>query len=452
MVDRARIKETKEEVYAGDLLRRVLDREDPLNTDIVYYQTNYICLLCNGVMTPVAIKEDRKQNSPAPHFKIKGKHDHNCSFGEYEQLKKEYKKGNKKKQISNNGIFPCPYPDVLDLPELINVSDRTKDTASIGKAEIDISNTNIRVKSIQLLVEHYLLFSNDRDRLVQLHVPQVDVRSYHKVFQRICYRENYYFDLPRIYFGKLLYRKKEINDRTIKLYFTEGIWENKKPIQTMFIEIDISSWEFGEKKNIKTQIEYFFRKRARSNSSLWLFFLGQQDPENNFKFRLLKNDYRLVDCVLGDSLNEEPESDIATPVNAILKDEREYIEKPQLRKKIAKNNNTKPTKQARTTKIVKKKQYQPTRKELSPEKIVRNSQDKITSSSQNTLYDLNKQSYLPYEINPSQSRRKARLKAKNQNIFNNRIFNSIWYFVKSTGKKILSLLFSFWQKNSKKSR
>ena len=156
--------------------------------------------------------------------------------------------------------------------------------------------------------------------------------------------------------------------------------------------------------------------------------------------------------MLGDSLNQEPESDIATPVNAILKDEREYIEKPQLRKKIAKNNNTKPTKQARTTKIVKKKQYQPTRKELSPEKIVRNSQDKITSSSQNTLYDLNKQSYFPYEINPSQSRRKARLKAKNQNIFNNRIFNSIWDFVKSTGKKILSLLFSFWQKNSKKSR
>ncbi|NJL11482.1 MAG: hypothetical protein HC908_18790 [Calothrix sp. SM1_7_51] len=80
----------------------------------------------------------------------------------------------------------------------------------------------------------------------------------------------------------------------------------------------MSSWSDSQKAVFQRQIdscilEYKETRESGLQIQPWLFFLGQQERENLLRFRLLKNDYRLVCCLLNNSPFKEPKSQIAVP-------------------------------------------------------------------------------------------------------------------------------------------
>lgn len=77
----------------------------------------------------------------------------------------------------------------------------------------------------------------------------------------------------------------------------------------------MSSWLKASKTLLRHQIEISIQEynEAKNNPSKpqpWLFFLGYQ--ENDLNFRLLNDDYRLVCCLINASLRKEPYSTIAS--------------------------------------------------------------------------------------------------------------------------------------------
>lgn len=106
-----------------ELLRRVLDEEDPLDAYTVY-TTQFICLSCEAIKKPVAIKPGMKLS---PHFRLQGEHESGCDVDGYEQLVKS----EQKRPVSSPTGFPVPYPNKLRLPILRRVTDSSTSQAPL---------------------------------------------------------------------------------------------------------------------------------------------------------------------------------------------------------------------------------------------------------------------------------------------------------------------------------
>lgn len=310
--DSARDKKTLEEVDALELLKRILNEEDPLDVNTVY-TTVFICLGCNAIKKPIAIKPDMKLS---PHFRLQDKHEPGCDIDGYEQL---IKKG-RKSPVSSEMGFPVSYPNKLRLPILRKVTDNINLQASV-EAKYDDSalnsdeyqatgkNHNLTVTTIRRLVTHFTSFTHVKDRNLRLSVPGVEVKTYAEVFQKPRYQPDFYYNKTRIYFGKLFYNGILIYKEGVRLSLTEGRWENKKPVENLYLEIDTRSWSKAQKLVLEREIQFYTEQIKKQRNSdlkvqLWLFFLGQQNSDNDRKFRLLIDDYRLICFHISNFLQE----------------------------------------------------------------------------------------------------------------------------------------------------
>jgi len=132
--DGTRDKKTLEEVDALELLKRILNEDDPLDVNTVY-TTEFICLDCNAIKKTIATKPDMKL---FPHFRLQGKHEPGCDINGYERLMKKGRKGS----VSSEMGFPVSYPNKLRLPILRRVTDTSSLQNSVA-TEHDDSALNI---------------------------------------------------------------------------------------------------------------------------------------------------------------------------------------------------------------------------------------------------------------------------------------------------------------------
>jgi hypothetical protein len=317
MPDSAREEFTLEELDAADLLSRILDPKDDFNLERLAAMS-FICLGCPGKATPVAIKPDMQVS---PHFRIP-QHKLGCDVDGYEKLVKS----RSRKQVSTPTGFPVPYPSKLHLPlerEVVNEFSAHQPPSYIPQDDLlDRSKRHQpdkfhhhTVTSIKRLVRHFVSFPHPFDRRLPLDVPGVRGNTYAQIFQRLSHEIEACFGEPKIYFGKLLYTGIRFGDDRICLPLTDGLWENQRPVKTIFLEINATSLSQARRKVLQTEVKVCINDRheqqrkypnKRPKVEVWLFFLGQQDPTNEFRFRLLQEDHRLVHCVVSNSLQEEP--------------------------------------------------------------------------------------------------------------------------------------------------
>ncbi len=321
--DSARDKKTLQEVDALELLKRILNEEDPLDVNTVY-TTEFICLGCNARKKPIALKPEMKLS---PHFRLQDEHESGCDVDGYEQLIKKARKGS----VSSERGFPVSYPNKLRLPVLrkvtnsntsqISSTNEYDDNSTLDTSEYQETGKNhdSTVTTIRRLVTHFTSFTHTNDRSLRLSVPGVEVKTYAEVFQKPRYQPTFYYNQTRIYFGKLFYNGILICNEGVRLPLTEGRWENKKPVENLYLEIDTRSWSKAQRQVFGREIQFYTEqiKEQRSSDSkaqLWLFFLGQQNQDNNRKFRLLIEDYRLI-CFYISSCLQENYSNISIPCN-----------------------------------------------------------------------------------------------------------------------------------------
>jgi hypothetical protein len=79
------------------------------------------------------------------------------------------------------------------------------------------------------------------------------------------------------------------------------------------------SWSKAQRQVFGRETQFYTEQIKEQRSSdlkaqLWLFFLGQQNQDNNGKFRLLIEDYRLI-CFHINSCLQENYSPISIPCN-----------------------------------------------------------------------------------------------------------------------------------------
>ena len=298
-MDSARKRETGEEIVAEELLAQAL--QGLVDVDAMHF----ICLGCDAVMEPVACKSRMKTR---PYFRAKGNHSSDCDIDGYEKLAKI----GQLERVSNSDGFPVSYPNKLKLAEVREVVSsnnsnkqanilRNKSVTLTSKTEGTGKKHSRTAETIQPLARHYILFPHDRHLL--LYVPEVNDSNYANVFQRLYYKEKFYYTQNKIYFGQLLFKNCLITNNSMRLPFTAGIWDdNRKPQKTYFLSVDLSSWSQSKKNYISLQIKYCIEEARDSlketmKIKAWLFFLGKQDENDLFKFNLLTNDHRLICCL-----------------------------------------------------------------------------------------------------------------------------------------------------------
>lgn len=313
MPDSARHKETGAEVYTIDLYHEI--RADPSTAERIK-KTEYICLFCNAPMEPVAILPN---SIPVPYFRIKKNYQHEvgCFIYGYEQLVNK----RRKKPASTPSGFPCGYPNRLCLITSREITNNK--SPSVEKKEAAISqsnyhnltnkNRNWEVKTIAPLVKQFVNLTHPIDRALHLYVPGVSATTYGGVFQKVVYRKTYQYNSTKIYFARLQYKFPiNFNNTKIKIPLFEGNWQQGQFTEQYFLEIDTSSWPESHKDVLKRQINACLleikERKNEKNAQPWIFFLGQQATDGSCTFRLLKNDYKLIYCLVDDALSTERNS------------------------------------------------------------------------------------------------------------------------------------------------
>jgi hypothetical protein len=253
-IDTARYCESEEEIDIDDLEQEVF--RTGINSKIIRQTRCFKCLGCELRLTPKAI--DGVENRKSAHFAVKRKHDDHepiCDIGGY--LRFISAKDRKGLYVKGSG-FPYGYPSKLEL------TDETKGgsglppggeptggdgSGSIGGNGLTAKGKHNRtVKTLKLLVKHFVAFPEPEFRQSVLTVPGIGVSTYEKAFQCLKWRSGYEYRSVRIYYAEILWRNTLVAKNKIIIPTIEGKWEEGVPPKpSIHLEIDISQYSETQK-------------------------------------------------------------------------------------------------------------------------------------------------------------------------------------------------------------
>ncbi len=317
-------------VEAAFMLQQVIDGE---LTKQEVKDAPYHCCGCMLKLTPVAIWPNAQKT---PHFREQGNHEPGCQSKAI--WAEERKRLEKKKEVdsfksSTSPLNEHPSKLVLDTektpPNKVGSSTSRRFENEDGDNDFhgarQGNNHEFEVYSVSPLVKDFLDFPADRNR--PLLIPGVEVRTYAQIFQRLRHRSGYCFDKTRIYFDKFYYQSEiDFENELIILRLMSGEWEKDKfdkdrQKNGFCIEMNTKKWAASEKNDLKTKIQDIraeIRKPILKNEKrkyIWLFFLGQQPSNDEFKFKLLLDSSKLIHFQASNLPNIEPFSRIYTEIS-----------------------------------------------------------------------------------------------------------------------------------------
>jgi hypothetical protein len=311
----------------GDIVEAAFMLQQVINGELTKQEVKaelYHCCGCMLKLTPVAIWPNSQKT---PHFREQGKHEPGCESKKI--WAEEQKKREKKEEVDSIKLPRSPlnkHPNKLVLDTEKTPPNKSGASTAHRSENEDEGNDSYGVKqgnnhefevySISPLVKDFLDFPTDRNR--PLLIPGVEVRTYIQIFQRLRYRTGFYFDKTRIYFDKFYYQNDlDFESESIILHLMSGDWEKDeldryRRKDGFYVEIDIKKWTALEKNDLKAKIQDVKAEickpslRKEQRKYIWLFFLGQQYSNNEFKFRLLLDSSRLIHFQVSNLPNNEP--------------------------------------------------------------------------------------------------------------------------------------------------
>lgn len=312
-------------VVDADILKQsIIDKNDPLTRQDVD-NGSYICLYCDAKVHPAAIGFTKpgtdEEYRVSPYFSLYDGESHNEDECNY--LKRNNSSGT---NARDEGLERKPserYPNRLSLDWL----DPPKQEISGGRNGIHGENdhlpdsenstlySNWTTKSIAPLVNHFLPLQN---RQSHLFVPGIEGTTYNKVFENLCFAENFDQKELRIYFSQIIYKK---TSRTIsnifRFYLTDGTYDDNSHTPTVKAElvVDANKWMSRDIQELKSKIlsitasadELRHQGNLKKGKALpWIFFLGYAKSENDSSPKLLADDFRLIELCVTEKLNDVP--------------------------------------------------------------------------------------------------------------------------------------------------
>jgi hypothetical protein len=211
-IDTARYCESNEEVDIDDLEQEVF--RTSINSKVIRHTRCFKCLGCELRLTPKAI--DGVENQKSAHFAVKHKHDDHesiCDIGGYLR----FINAKDRKGLYDQGSgFPYGYPSKLEL------TDRTpggsgpppggEPTGGDGSGRPGSNGLtakgkhNRTVKTLKLLVKHFIAFPEPEFRRSALTVPRIGVSTYAQAFQYLKWQPGYEYRAVRIYYAEVLWK------------------------------------------------------------------------------------------------------------------------------------------------------------------------------------------------------------------------------------------------------
>jgi hypothetical protein len=311
------------EVDADLLKQRVLDHNDPLDQKAVK-DARYICYCCKTRVRPVAIglyrpgTTRRYKNQPSFALYRNEFHEEGCGY-----IKQT---NDSEVDIDHEGVERIPlgrYPSRLSLDWLNLLNDINTGSGSrthVFDVESNIwrdpnSTRDWAPSNIRPLVKHFLEPENRDHRLI---VPNVDVKTYDRVFEKIYFVEDFIQNNLRIYFSQFIYSRISILNKIFTFLLTDGSYESDvgTPMVKLRLVVDARNWAEQDIRSLITKVfnlrdeahQLRDKRELQKGKSLpWIFFLGFAKPKNGLP-SLLCDDLRLIELCITDKLNDIPEN------------------------------------------------------------------------------------------------------------------------------------------------
>jgi hypothetical protein len=323
-IDTARYCESNEEIDIDELEEEVATKG--ITPKEIRDTRCFKCLGCELRLDPRAI--DRSVNQVSAYFKVKingTEHEPMCDIGGY--LRFISAKDRKGLHVQGSG-FPYGYPSKLEL------TDETREDSGAppsgeptggdgsgrtgGNGFTAKGKHNRTVKTLKLLVKHFMAFPEPEFRQSALTIPGIGASTYENAFQCLKWRPGYEYRSIRIYFAEILWKNTLVAKNKIIIQTIEGEWEGgNPPKQSIYLEIDISRYSETQKELTRKWVNQCIntaKSRDDTKAKLWLFFLGNQVEGDTFKFQLYKNDFRTFFVVNDNSFRKGFASSIAVRI------------------------------------------------------------------------------------------------------------------------------------------
>ncbi|MFQ3215333.1 MAG: hypothetical protein ACI9C9_002879 [Marivirga sp.] len=295
-MDEAKIRETAEIVTGEDLW--YMNQIDTKSFECIYCGVDYIA--CSFI---------QNEHKRRPYFRLHNGTIHkkdNCAYQHSDAIKL---KGQEQRLTTEDG-FPLPYPSKFKLPKPLHAPNLTTleggdlaeptNTDLGGKASLQYQGPNQQhqyvTDSFRAIVSHYVNFPNDRS--LSLEFEGVIGNTYQSCFKSLIQpsldQKPIIQEINKINLTVASWKSPTLDGNLLQIVCNNGLWVDKKPIEKFIIEINVAYWP----KRAVNAFLYEYKKalheiRGKKGKKLLIFFLGEQDTQDNL-YRFFANDYRLL--------------------------------------------------------------------------------------------------------------------------------------------------------------
>jgi hypothetical protein len=295
-MDEAKVIETGEIITGEDLW--YMDEIDAKSFECIYCGIDYIA--CSYM------KDVHKHR---PYFRLRNGTIHkvdNCGYQHSDAIKL---KGQEQRLTTKDG-FPLPYPSKFKLPKPLgapslaipedDTSAEPTNTDPKDRAPVQYQGPSQQhqyvTDSFRAIVGHYVNFPNDRS--LPLEFEGVKGNTYQSCFKSLIQpsldQKPIIQEKNKINLTVASWKSPTLDGNLLKIICNNGLWIDKKPIEKFIIEINVTYWP----KRALDAFLYEYKKalheiRGKKGKKLLIFFLGEQDTQDNL-YRFFANDYRLL--------------------------------------------------------------------------------------------------------------------------------------------------------------
>ncbi|HEX8178640.1 MAG TPA: hypothetical protein VF525_03770 [Pyrinomonadaceae bacterium] len=295
------------------------------------HNQRFECHACRVTLLPASYV--KKVNKKRPYFRLfeYTYHDKNCGA---ERAKKAKGKARIQSVTTEEG-FPYPYPNELvldDDPRPVRVTvggvvcpnipwsviDRPQGGAGASES---LKRHNHTTRTIRPLAQTYIDFPHDRQYL-QVRVPGVSGSNYELVFRYLFYTDGSSFSESKIFYGSIRFSRIRVQEDFAEVELSEGRWEKQEGrntlVRPLVVRINTKGWPKLMRDSLLDEIEVTRKEiieahgKGDKKTKGWLFFIGQQDPVNEFLFHA--NDHRLI-CCIADVMEKKSRPVLSPPPN-----------------------------------------------------------------------------------------------------------------------------------------
>ncbi|QEL56034.1 hypothetical protein [Chromobacterium paludis] len=271
-------------------------------------QERYICRGCGIKVTPASYKPT---NKPRPYFAAKLGHYDNCDVEGEEKL---VKRGQSERLTHPLNGFPASYPSrlvLLDDREIVDAGasgvagTKTSVQGSHGSTGTVPSHPRRRsANTIRPICRAFINLPYDRD--LPLEIPGVNGTDFQSVFKRLRSNGLQRYPGTHIFYAPIRWSQPIETDEFLEVLLDAGEREpggRLIPEKAHRLRIDWHDWSEFKRRSVRNEMAVGKQEaiEARKNNKKingWVFFLGQQDPDDISLFQV--SDHRLVCCLHGE--------------------------------------------------------------------------------------------------------------------------------------------------------